>query len=382
MVKDSRHIKNYFSGVTNLAEVILKYVNIYSNVLAPILIMILFLGGCKDSSTNSKSDFKNPNEMIWTADTLPVPEGAIQVLPEDLLVNSPTDIWLATWVGHGQVMHYDGSTWQMVKEIGGGIDCLVNANANGLWAGGYIGREVNGQFSPDILTANFSLSYWYDNSLSLKGEILDMCTDPNENIWACGRNGIILKYSNKKWNTDTLKVPHYNEGEYFLNSIAYYKDKIFVLARVIDSNKKIDLYYYATGDIGNWKIEDSVIVDQPFVPFKWGQWKLYSSGFGNLYSIGLNGIWKYNGESWNKIYSDHTYLYGIYGANENYLVAVGDYGDVLYYDGNNWQNILNLLKVGSTDFIFTNVWTNGSETFIAGYGAIDGVEKTIIWHGK
>ena len=90
----------------------------FIKVIFLLSVLFLQLVSCKDTGTGpNQKPFKDPRQMTWTADTLPVPSGAIQVLPEDLLVVSPTDIWLATWVGHGQIMHYDGKEWKMVTTV-------------------------------------------------------------------------------------------------------------------------------------------------------------------------------------------------------------------------------------------------------------------------
>ena len=134
------------------------------NIIAAIIIaaIIITAFSCKDTGTGpTTKPFKDPREMTWTADTLPVPSGAIQVLPQDMLVVSTTDIYLATWVGHGQIMHYDGTKWKLARDVGGaGIDCLAMDGNNTLWAGGYIGRDVGGQFTQNAFVISYNCSSW------------------------------------------------------------------------------------------------------------------------------------------------------------------------------------------------------------------------------
>ena len=330
---------------------------------------------CKDSGTGpNQKPFKDPREMTWTVDTLPVPEGAIQVLPKDLLVVSLTDVWLATWVGHGQIMHYDSKTWKMVKEIGGGINSLVQGNSNDIWAGGYSNTIYLGHYD--------GVSWTRSDDMGITGEILDMSRDPYGNIWACGRNGVVLKYSQGKWVADTIKINFSYPVEYFLKGIEYHNDMVFVLASSMNINTLVEKYFYISGNIKNWTVVDSMILDSPTSEIKWGYRGLYSKDYNKLYSYGLSGIWKYQIGGWKKIKEVEGAINGMYNADENYVMAVGDYQKVLFYNANSWVDIRVLFNLTDPTFVFRKVWTNGYETFITGDGNINGIEKTMIWHGK
>ena len=337
---------------------------------------------CKDTGTNPNQTIKTPREMTWTADTLPVPEGAIQVLPEDLLVLSPTDIYLAIWVGHGQIMHYDGKSWKMVKEIGGGIDCFIQGNSNDIWAGGYIGHQNGSQFMRSIYLGNYNGISWYDNELSMQSEILDLTKDPDGNIWACGRNGVVLKYTQGRWISDIIKISFAYPAEYFLKSIESYNNKIYILASSMNTNTLVEKYFYITGDMKNWTIADSMTLDSPSSIIKWGYRGIYSYNFNKLYSYGLGGIWQYNDGLWNKLLETDGAINGITYTDENYLLAVGDFQKILFYNGSTWTNVNDLFHVKDPYFVFKNVWTNGYESFMVGYTFQGNPQKTIIFHGK
>lgn len=353
--------------------------------IAIVVLLFVFLIGCNKTPTEPERRIKTPREMTWTADTLPVPQGAIQVLPEDLLVMSPTDIWLAIWVGHGQIMHYDGKEWKMVKEIGGGINSLVQGNSNDIWAGGYIGHQNGNEFTQTAYLGNYNGVSWYDKELSVQSEILDMTKDPDGNIWACGRNGVILKYDKIKWIADTIKVGYLNQypdASYLLKSVEYYKDKIYVLGSIFDFNRRRNIYYFFSGEINNWKLKDSMVTDSPSSIIKWGYSRLNTSTFGELYSVGLLGIWKFMNNGWTQIYKNDGTIYDISGPSKDYLIAVGDFQQILFYNGSNWENFSNLFPQIDRNFVSRNVWTDGYDTFIIGYTTTRWPMKTIIWHGK
>lgn len=345
------------------------------------------MNSCKDNGTGpTRKPFKNPREMTWTADTLKMPDYAIQLLPRDLLVVSPENIWLAAWVGHGQVFHYDGKSWEMVKEVGGGINCLVQGNTpNSIWAGGYIGRDVNGQFTQNAYLGYYNGTSWQDNEFQLKSELLDISKDTGGNIWACGRNGLVMKYENNKWIADTIKIGYkqtYPEVEYFLRSIEEYDYRQSVIAWIGDIDRKRNIYYYITGQIDNWSIVDSIVSELPIDVIRFGNFGVYPISNKKLYSYGSLGIWELRNAAWVKIYDFNSSIYDMYGASENYLLTVGAFRAVVFYEGASWERIENLLNVEDPYFSFTNVWTDGYGIIISGYGTVNDRQGTIIWYGK
>ena len=322
--------------------------------------------------------------MTWTADTLKPINDAIQLLPENLLVFSPNDIWLVSYsdIARGLLWHYDGKNWtesNIAADVGGmRVNDIAGYNSSNLWTVGYSGDE--------IFIARYDGTHWTrQNNMNIKGELLDMSKDPSGNLWACGRNGVIMKYDKTKWIADTIKVGYldkYPDAGYLLKSVEYHKDRIYALGSVFDFDRRREVYYFFSGDINNWTIVDSMIIDSPSSTIKWGNRHLYASVMGKLYSVGLAGLWVYKNNNWEIHYNSGASLNGIYGINENYLIAVGDFQQVLFYDGNNWSDIRDLFHLIDPYFVFENVWTDGYETFIMGRNFQGYPTKTIIWHGK
>ncbi len=323
---------------------------------------------CKDTGTSpTTKPFKDPREMTWTVDTLAVPSWAIQVLPKDLLVVSPTDVWLAVWVGHGQIYHYDGKSWTMSLDLGGGIFCLTKGTSNDVWAGGY---------SNTIYLGHYDESNWIRvNDMDITGEIQSMCTDPSGNIWACGWNGLIMKYNKIQWVADTIKISGFNQNNCYLYSVRYYDGKIYVFAQ----NSENTRFAYISGNIKNWTVMDTFPLTSSTDVIKWGTLGSFNGISGKLYSYGLGGIWQLGSSGWNQVYDSDGAIRNISGPSENYLIGVGAYNRIMFYGGNTWQNISNYLKITDPNVAFNNVWTDGNEIFIAGYSMN---AKTIIWHGK
>lgn len=350
--------------------------------IAVAVLLFASLISCKDAGTNPTPVIKTPRQMTWTADTLRSPDPtSIQLMMRNILVFSPNDVWICGWsdVARGLIWHYDGKQWSesnIGADVGGmRVDDIAGYSSNDLWAGGYSGNN--------IFLAHYNGYKWTrESDMNIRGELLDMSMDPNGNIWACGRNGMVLKFDKTKWTANTIKVNHYSDAEYFLQSVAYYKDKMHLIGIVSDAKRMKNVYYYITGDMDSWIITDSVVSDSPSSKIKWGDWNLNATNFGKFYSVGLEGIWAYSPNGWNQVYKIDSSIYGVSGISENYILAVGDFQQVLFFNGNTWENFVNLFPQINRNFVCMNVWTNGYETFIIGYGNVGGYLGTIIFHGK
>ncbi len=338
-------------------------------------ISFLVLISCNEpTNTTITEKLKDPREMIWTADTLQLP-----VLPQDMLVLSPSNIWLAVWVSPGELWHYDGKIWKTIESVGGSINCLTRVNDNNLWAGGRFGRNSKNY----IAVANYKNNTWIWNEMPLEGEVTDMCTDPQGNIWACSRNGIVLKYSNNKWSADTIKQNIDLElNSYWFSSVEYYNGNIYLLGGKANKSTSIETDYFIMGDIKKWSVLDSMVFKSSNTNIKWGNRSLHISDDGKMYSCGLRGIWKYENNQWDQIKYFDGQMYGMYSPRSDYILVISAFNQMFYYNGYNWQLISDIFRTDDPYFVFRNVWTNGKEIHVTGYGRIKNKDVTIVWHGK
>jgi hypothetical protein len=345
-------------------------------ILFSVIVIIILNLSC-GSTEPEKTKFKHPRDMTWTADTLmPDPE-AIQLLPENILVFAPDDIWLVCYsdVAKRLLWHYDGNKWSPVESGGGKrYRDIAGYNKYDIWLGGYSGEKAH--------FTHKNGNNFIRNDFDITGQILDMTMDPQGNIWACGRNGIIMKYDKTKWIADTLKMNFKVNTQFFLKGIAYYDNKIFSIISTVDNNTLIEKYFYASGTIKNWVVADSMVFDSQSSIRKWGYRELYSSGWNRLYSNGLGGVWKYNNKTWENILNVSGAINAVFGAGDNYFFSVGDFSKSYFYDGTSWENINYLFKHNEDDIIFETGWTNGMETFIICRSFKDFPDRTIILHGK
>ena len=154
-----------------------------------------------------------------------------------------------------------------------------------------------------------------------------------------------------------------------------------MLATVSDSQRLRTCYYHLEGLLNNWAIVDSIVFENGSGLRKWGVWRMYSSKFGELYSYGPSGIWKWNGESWEEELMLNYPIEGMYGVAEDYILAAGQFGHIFFYDGTTW-NHLSATANTSYPILYTDAWTDGYEAVIIGYTTDGYPMKTVVWRGK
>ncbi len=353
-----------------------------ANLLILILAAVLTASSCKESITDSRPRIiRPPQDMIWTADTIRGLDQYAQLTPRNLYVFSANDAWLTCWsdIARGLIWHWDGKSWNesdIRKDVGGmRIQDVCGYSSSDLWACGYSGEE--------IFLAHYNGTKWTKyNTNGIKGELLDMCKDADGNILACGRNGLIMKYdkTSNKWNVSYIKMSFNYDSEFFIKNIAVINKDLYATAAAMNLKTLEEMYYFVKGKFENYTLVDSIKLDfTQSSNLKWGNWRLINEGETGLFSSGLGGCWKYLNSNWIKILNYDGEIYDITGFNTNYLVACGAFKTILFYNGSSWSNFSNSLKVFDNGFKFRCVFTNGFETFIAGYGKEN---KLIVWRGN
>ncbi len=351
-----------------------------ANLLAILLTTLLTTFSCKESITDSRPRIiRAPQDMIWTADTLKGFDQYAQLIPRNLLVFAPNDAWLVCWsdIARGLIWHFDGKSWKesnIAADVGGmRVSDIAGYSSSDLWACGYTGDE--------IFLAHYNGSKWTKyNTNGIKGDLLDMCKDTDGNLWACGRNGMIMKYDKTKWTYETFKIATLPNSELFFKSVSFFNNKVHLLLTTIKDNPWTEKYYFINGQAKNWTVIDSMIIDSPSAKIKWGYRGLHTGV--SLWSHGIYGLWKLDGNIWTQILNINNSIDGLYESATNYLIAVGDYKTARFFNGTNWSNISSLFNVSDPTFIFRNVWSNGYETFICGYGNFGTKEKLVVWRGR
>ncbi|KAF0142289.1 MAG: hypothetical protein FD122_643 [Stygiobacter sp.] len=341
--------------------------------------LTFFSFSCDNPTDSRPRIIRPPQDMIWTADTLKGFDQYAQLTPENLLVFSPNDAWLVCWsdIARRLIWHFDGKSWNesnISADVGGmRVRDIAGYSSSDLWVCGYTGDE--------IFLAHYDGSSWTKyNTNGIKGDLLDMCKDADGNLWACGRKGMIMKFDKNKWSYETFKAPTFPNSEFFFKSATSYGNKIHLLLTTIRENPWSEKYYYITGQTNNWSAIDSIIIDSPSAKIKWGYRGLHAGI--SLWSHGIFGLWQYDGNNWIQKLSINNAIDCLYESASDYLIAVGDSKTARHFNGTNWINISSIFNISDPSFIFRNVWTNGYETFICGYGNFGTKEKLVIWRGK
>ncbi len=353
-----------------------------------LIISVLFptIISCSDNTIDVKPP-KDPRTYSWKADTISFP-GFFQTIVYDMWGSSPKDVYA---VGHasdndGVMWHFDGNTWKDVvlsKLKGGQIEGTIDLrsvygfSATDIYAVGsrIIGYNPNPPptFESSQLIIHYDGTAWREISVINGGSLRDIQGSSSNNIMAGGRYNTLYSYNGSSWEKDSvnIKVP---SGESFQIESVNPGTSISYLIGFRSFEDMSDLMYYFFEKTNNgWTKKDSSSFG------KFGD-ELFRTNSGTLYSAGEGGVYKYQNSIWvNTLSNIHSYIYGIWGSNDDNIFAVGNRGAVYHYNGNNWQRIEEL---NDSQIDYWAVWTDGTEAFVAGSIFADGVQKTIVWHGK
>ncbi len=358
------------------------------------LSLFTLLISCNEQGINPREQIKDPREMVWVVDTIAYPN-SIQTMMWSIWASSLNDVWISgheATGGSGAIWHYDGLKWKVVEPMKDiplwsiQVNKIMGLTPNNIWAVG--ARNYQDLIDPSKkwykdMIINYDGTKWREYTQNSGCRVIGLyCNTPND-IWACGDSGRVFNYNGVNWKTVRVKLNLPTVAEYFLRSIAVMNNTAYLLASVIDiANRYKQRHYFIKGNMNNWTIADSMYYYNPSDKVLFGDKGLYIGPNKELYSYGLYGIWRYTGSSWEQSFRSADYIInGMIELKSDYKIAVGDFGNVLFYDGSIW-NILKNLNDGSNNIHYQAVWTNGAEVFVIGYtgGALP--QKTIVWHGK
>ena len=376
--------RNYHIQLTGIGGFV-KQIKV---ILIPTIMFLQFIS-CKDTGTGpNQKQFKDPRQMTWAVDTLTYP-GSLDVSLGSIWGSSPTDVYA---VGHnesnrGQFWHYDGKKWecidlfQYVEQSSWSLVKVFGFGPNDFWVIGGRDRTIAGyDYKESLILQN--KSSWVDHKLVYNGLMMDITGTSSRNIWACGRNGIVMNYNGYSWKVDTIKVKKFPyDTDYVLAGITESKNEVILVARTTNPRLTSREQYYIRGTMDNWRVIDSTIFTSENWgdDERWGDLGIFQTSSGKIFSFGDGGIWvlDLNNNRWNSILKNNYSIRGLYGTDENYLIAVADFGRVWFFNGNEWIGMFSLVSTQS-QIHFYDIWTDGEEIFLLG---IDN-NKTFILHGK
>lgn len=361
-----------------------------SSMIKIILIIItpsifVVINSCSDIVLESQPQI-NPLELIWKSDTLSYPE-SLQTSMTSIWGSSPNDVWVC---GHndrsqGNLWHYNGMEWEAVdlfKDIFRSPNSLFKVygfSPNDVWV---VGARILDEYYPQIKTINKSLVLHYDgfkwteHNFFINGWVNDVWGKNSRDIWVTGW-GIVGNYNGSSWRSDTLKYIS-SDGTFQLNDYRETPTGKYMMGIKLINGFADNMYYFFKYADNNWGVVDSFRFNSPTSPFKFG-FKQYLAGDGTLYSMSIEGIYELKKGTWSKLKSTFSKINGMIKLGSQKILAVGDFGQALYYDGNNWQQINEL---NNTNIFYGGIWSDGKEIFIIGITLGSTPQRTIIWHGK
>lgn len=294
-------------------------------------------------------------------DTIPIPPDAIQILLSDIWGTDSNNVWA---VGHSddidyQIWHWDGLNWKW--------DYVERPHFSGHR---YSPWQIFGFSEKDFIIVGSevihdrsSIIRYLDGNWILYDEIdAPIC----RSIWAYNQNnvfvgcdsGIVLKYNGNNWVKGKT-----NTNAQILNLWGFNENSVF--AQGIESDQSpfdSSFYYLFIYDNYSWTTIDSFIATAYAPPRTFGT-ILWGSDINNFYSGGYEGLYKYNGISWDLIINN-VFIRSVFGTASNHVFA-GGYNQVLYhYNGNAWH-FYNELKVPDTwTKFFNGIWCDDNSVFI------------------
>jgi hypothetical protein len=361
--------------------------------ISGILLSVIFIANACKQTSEPENNTKNPLEMTWKCDTL-MYTGALQTIMYSIYVRSASNV-LA--VGHcnlgaeGMLWNYNGSSWapySLFNDISRSplqLFKVYGFNTNDVWIVGdrfdYYNGTITG-YKPLIL--RYLYGKWNEITPGVNNitkRLLSICGNSSNDYWVCGDDGVILHYNYGQWSADTIKIKLPQTTSYILNDIKIYKGKLFVLANLNDPKLNYIKSYYFNGNEKNWQLVDSSIIDRTRYYKNGGDLGFFISKSERLFSYGSNGVWEWINGKWSKLlWLANNTIGGMAESANDCFYAVGDAS--YYFDGSSWTE-MNFLKSKSTEWLlYTDVWTDGKETFITGHNTGGYPNRTYIWHGK
>ena len=336
-------------------------------------LVLLFYCAKNKAPLEPISKYYTSHNYEWTVDTLYAPS-ALQVMMSGIWGTDENNIWV---VGHSdetkyQVWHWDGENWENRYLLFPGHPYSLNAiygfSESDIWA---VGTDI--QNYPDIRHRDFIIHYDGLSWSFVEGidapMTISLWGTNSTNLFVGCDSGLILHFNGsecKEQKTGTISRIYSIQG--------FSPDQVFASGYHLDYKSPIDtlFYYFFEFNGSKWRVVDSFI-DYPFAPPQRFGYILWASPEGNLYSVGEDGLYLWNQNSWSRIRDEN--LFSINGTGWNNIFTAG-WGNVLYhFNGENWKLYEEFLDNSKG---FSDIWCNEKNVFIIGRAYY----KSFIYRGK
>lgn len=324
--------------------------------------LAILLAACEKNKTPLSVDDNNytSHNYEWEIDTLHAPD-ALQIMMSGIWGTDENNVWV---VGHSdetkyQVWHWDGEKWENHYLLFPGhphsLDAIYGFSKNDIWA---VGTDI--QNFPNIIHRSFIIHYngvhWrhienIDAPLSLS-----VWGDNPANLFVGCDSGIVLHYDRNNWTkqtTGTLSRIYSIQG--------FNSNQVYAAGYALDQMPyDTTFYYFFEYDGISWKVLQAYI-DYPFAPPGSFGYKLWASPDGDLYSVGDDGLYLWQNNSWFRLRERNFLTVNGTGWNN---IFVGGYGNHLsHYNGKDWF-LYN--EISDNSIFVSNIWCNEKHVFVIG----------------
>jgi hypothetical protein len=361
-------------------------------MLHKIIIVVLYVSFsifncCRDNTIEIKP-VKDPRTYTWTVDTLGYP-GSFQTLMYDMWGSSPKDVYVVghnSSNGNGVMWRYDKNEWinvKLLKSEGGYIDGAIELtsiygfSSTDIYAAGERIIGYNPNPPPTFIDSSLIIHYdgtaWKKVNVYNGSPLRDINGSSASNIIAGGRYNTLYNYNGNIWQKDSINIQVPFGKSFHIESVNLGASVSYLVGyRSFEDMSDLTYYFFERVNSVWTKIDSTSFA-------KFGE-KLFRSPSGTLYSVGQGGVYKYEKLSWLNVFNiTSAYIYGIWGTSDNNIFIAGNFGSVYHYNGTDWRRIEEL---NDPQIDYWAVWTDGTEAFVAGHIFAEGLQKTVIWHGK
>ncbi|OGU55966.1 MAG: hypothetical protein A2V66_12610 [Ignavibacteria bacterium RBG_13_36_8] len=347
--------------------------------LKPVLGVVTILSVVVYCSSPTETFVKDPRDYSWSVDTIKnEDQGALQTMLQSIWGSSPNDVYACGHTDIGpEIYHYDGENWSAIdlRDYGlknGICNKVFGFSENDVWIAGGLGHGYIGNRYINSNLIHFDGSEWENYEFETKSELTDVWGTSSEDLWACGRNGLVIHREGQVWDFDTVSIEQiYGDYELYLYSIREFNSEVFVVGY-----RYPDPYYLVKRTNGNWIVVDSVESGNEYT---YGTTGLFVSKENKFYSHGYKGLFKYTGNTWEKIIAVSSSVSGMVEFAKNKLL-VSEFSHNLYLLENDSYEVI---KQTESDYIhFTNVWGNNEECFVLCLDLSVNWGGTLVYHGK
>jgi hypothetical protein len=319
-------------------------VSLYKKVLTGFLFFIsLFIISIScDSTEPPPPDEKTTLEYNWEVDTLFNPHG-YGVVPWSMWGSSPTDVWTVGFnlAGQGEMFHYDGALWKRVTPDLGfnyGLAAIFGFSESDIYA---VGSKliVDTMLHSENLVLKYNGINWQRENMPLGSGLLYIHGLNTNNIWVCGYYGTLYHKTSNVWQ----KMPFdskLNLGPIWTASTG----EVFMMSEYFDYPITVDtaMFYFSKYNSSTWQILDSnklIIIDGIRTGYKFGEKGMIGISENQIYSVGIGGLFEFNGVNNSLIYWDDYYYRDIKNNMNGNIFVVGDHGTINYSINNQWKTI-------------------------------------------